>query len=55
MTVGELGQRMASPELVEWVAFYQLESKTLRGELEPLEYDDPEQHSAAIDDIFRRL
>lgn len=55
MTVAELGRRMSSAELVEWVAFYRLEHKLKSGVHTPEEFDDPEQHSEAIDALFRRF
>ncbi|WP_330114074.1 hypothetical protein SA496_15515 [Pseudomonas sp. JS3066] len=44
---------MDSPEYVEWMAFYQVEYELLTGTMPPLEFDDPAEHSAAIDALFR--
>lgn len=53
MTVRELELRMESPELTEWKAFYRIEWEIQTGNEPPLEFDDAEQQSAAIDALFR--
>lgn len=53
MTVGHLGRTMSASELVEWMAFYQVEHEIQTDTLPPLDFDDPDEHSAAIDALFR--
>lgn len=52
MTVGQLKRDMSAPEFVEWMAFYQVEHEYRTDTLPPLDFDDPDQHSAAIDALF---
>lgn len=50
--VDALERQMSSPQLVDWMAFYQVEYEIQTNTLPPLEYDDPAEHSAAIDSLF---
>ncbi|WP_263146077.1 hypothetical protein [Pseudomonas sp. RIT-PI-AD] len=43
---------MDAAEFLEWKAFYQVEYEIRTDTSPPLEYDDPEQQSAAIDSLF---
>lgn len=47
-----LERQMTSSQLVDWMAFYQVDYEIQTGTLPPLEYDDPAEHSAAIDALF---
>lgn len=44
---------MPAPLFIEWMAFYKVEHEYCTGTTPPLDYDDPEEHSAAIDALFR--
>ena len=50
--VDALERQMSSPQLVDWMAFCQVEYEIQTDTLPPLEYDDPAEHSAAIDSLF---
>jgi hypothetical protein len=50
--VASLERQMSSPQFVEWMAFYQVEHELATDTLPPLEYEDPDEHSAAIDRLF---
>lgn len=51
MTVGELGARMDSGELTEWMAHFRL-NQVQEKEEEVRTFADPEEHSAALDGLF---
>ena len=53
MTVGQIRRDMSAPELVEWMAFFQVEHEIQTDTLPALDFDDPDEHSAAIDALFR--
>mgnify|MGYP000137265914 FL=1 len=46
-------RQMPAPLFVEWLAFYQVEHELRTGTTPPLDYDDPDEHSAAIDQLLR--
>lgn len=50
--VDALERQMTSPQLVDWMAFYQVEFEIQTNTLPPLEFDNAAEHSAAIDAIF---
>lgn len=43
---------MPSTEFVEWMAFYLVEHEINTDTVPPLEFDDPEEQSRAIDALF---
>lgn len=51
LTLGQV-KAMPSAEFVEWMAFYQVEHEIATDTLPPIEIDDANQHSAAIDALF---
>jgi len=51
-TVAELEATMDAAEFVEWQAFYRVEHEIRTDTMPPIEYDDADQHSAAIDSLF---
>jgi len=50
--VHDLERRLSSAEFVEWQAFYQVEYEIQTDTLPPLEVEDADEHSAAIDRLF---
>lgn len=43
---------MDAAEFLDWMAFYQVEYEIRTDTLPPLEFDDADQQSAAIDSLF---
>jgi len=43
---------MTSSQLVDWMAFYQVDFEIQTNTLPPLEFEDAAEHSAAIDALF---
>lgn len=52
MTVAELGQRLSSAELSEWMAFFRVQDERARGIEPPQEFDDPKDQAAALDRLL---
>lgn len=44
---------MPAPLFIDWMAFYKVEHEYRTDTAPPVDYDDPEEHSAALDALLR--
>jgi len=44
---------MPAPLFLEWLAFYQVEHEIRTDTMPAIDFDDPDEHSAAVDNLFR--